>query len=68
MSSTTSVRPQLPEIALGLGRHEDDAAPVGADRGEGPDGVEGTWNHWWHVTFYVDTRGLTTRRMRSMRA
>src|SRR5918992_3561884 len=20
-------------------------------------------NHWWHVTLYVDTRGLTTRRM-----
>jgi hypothetical protein len=22
-------------------------------------------NHWWHVTLYVDVRGLTTRRMRS---
>ena len=22
-------------------------------------------NHWWHVTFYVDTRGLTTRPLRS---
>jgi hypothetical protein len=20
-------------------------------------------NHWWHVTLYVDTRGLTTRRL-----
>ena len=20
-------------------------------------------NHWWHVTLYVDVRGLTTRRM-----
>jgi hypothetical protein len=23
-------------------------------------------NHWWHVTFYVDTRGLTTRPLRSL--
>jgi len=22
-------------------------------------------NHWWHVTLYVDVRGLTTRRMHS---
>jgi hypothetical protein len=22
-------------------------------------------NHWWHVTLYVDGRGLTTRRMRA---
>ena len=22
-------------------------------------------NHWWNVTLYVDTRGLTTRRLRS---
>ena len=22
-------------------------------------------NHWWHVPLYVDTRGLTTRRLRS---
>ncbi len=22
-------------------------------------------NHWWHATLYVDTRGLTTRRMHS---
>ena len=22
-------------------------------------------NHWWHVTLYVDTRGLTTRRLRT---
>ena len=22
-------------------------------------------NHWWHTTLYVDTRGLTTRRMHS---
>jgi Family of unknown function (DUF5996) len=21
-------------------------------------------NHWWHVTLYMDTRGLTTRRLR----
>src|SRR5437879_11538466 len=22
-------------------------------------------NHWWHVTLYLDVRGLTTRRMQS---
>src|SRR5262245_57245260 len=22
-------------------------------------------NHWWHVTLYVDVRGLTTRRLHS---
>jgi hypothetical protein len=24
-----------------------------------------SWNHWWNAPLYVDTRGLTTRRLRS---
>jgi len=37
-----------------------DAAHVDPDRREDPAGARAVLNHWWQVTLYVSTRGLTT--------
>ena len=68
MSETldTAVRPALPELALTdweatQTTHHLWAQVVGKIR------MTSTppRNHWWHVTLYVDVRGLTTRRLHS---
>ena len=66
MSSTTSVRPELPEIALGQWADTKTTLHLWLQIvGKIRMASVAPRNHWWHVPLYVDVSGLTTRRMRA---
>ena len=66
MSSTPSVRPELPEVALGQWAETKTTLHLWLQIvGKIRMASMTPRNHWWHVPLYVDVRGLTTRRMRA---
>ena len=66
MSSTASVRPELPEVALAQWADTKTTLHLWLQIvGKIRMASMAPRNHWWHVPLYVDVRGLTTRRMRA---
>ena len=64
MTSTTSVRPELPEVALDQWAKTKTTLHLWLQIvGKIRMASMAPRNHWWHVPLYVDVRGLTTRRM-----
>ena len=64
MSSTTSARPELPEVALDQWAETKTTLHLWLQIvGKIRMASMAPRNHWWHVPLYVDVRGLTTRRM-----
>jgi len=66
MSATIDTRPQLPPLPLEEWEKTKDTLHLWAQIvGKIRMATTASRNHWWHVTLYVDVRGLTTRRMHS---
>jgi Family of unknown function (DUF5996) len=66
VSTTASIRPQLPELPLGGWEATKDTLHLWLQIvGKVRMASTAPRNHWWHVPLYVDVRGLTTRRMHS---
>ena len=66
MSTETDVRPQLPPLPIDKWEATKDTLHLWAQIvGKVRMASSPPRNHWWHATLYLDTRGLTTRRMHS---
>jgi hypothetical protein len=64
MSTASPPRPRLPELPLTEWEATKNTLHLWAQIvGKVRMASTAPRNHWWHVPFYVDVRGLTTRRM-----
>jgi hypothetical protein len=64
VNGAIGVRPQLPELPLSEWEATKNTLHLWAQIvGKVRMASTAPRNHWWHVTLYVDVRGLTTRRM-----
>jgi hypothetical protein len=64
MSTTGSTPRELPDLSLARWEGTKDTLHLWAQIvGKVRMASTAPRNHWWHVTLYVDARGLTTRRM-----
>jgi uncharacterized protein DUF5996 len=64
VSTTERTRQELPELALAGWEETKQTLHLWAQIvGKVRMASTAPRNHWWHVTLYVDVRGLTTRRM-----
>ena len=66
MRTETNVRPPLPPLPIDKWEATKDTLHLWAQIvGKVRMASSPPRNHWWHATLYLDTRGLTTRRMHS---